>query len=159
MKNIYSLVGYSGSGKTTLMEKLIKEIKSRGLRVAVMKHDAHKFEIDHEGKDSYRITQAGADMTLLVSQEKAVIMENRQVDVEKVLSYIHDVDLILTEGYTHGPWKKIGINRTASMKEMRIPVEECFAVMSDVEMNIDKPVFDINDAVSLADFIIQDMKR
>lgn len=159
MKKVYSFVGYSGSGKTTLIEKVIKELKIRGLRVAAIKHDAHRFEIDHEGKDSDRITKAGADMTLLVSGEKAVIMENRPTDLERLVEYVHDVDLILTEGYVFGPWKKIAINRTASMKEMRIPVEECFAIMSDVQMDTDKPVFDINDASALVDYIVQDMNK
>lgn len=159
MKKVYSFVGYSGSGKTTLIEKVIKELKIRGLRVAAIKHDAHRFEIDHEGKDSDRITKAGADMTLLVSGEKAVIMENRPTDLERLVEYVHDVDLILTEGYVFGPWKKIAINRTASKKEMRIPVEECFAIMSDVQMDTDKPVFDINDASALVDYIVQDMNK
>ena len=66
---IMALAGYSGSGKTTLLEKLIREIKSRGVRLAIIKHDGHQFEIDHEGKDSWRFTHAGADITVVTSAD------------------------------------------------------------------------------------------
>ena len=158
MLPVYSIIGFSGSGKTTLIEKVICEIKDRGLRVAVWKHDAHEFEVDHEGKDSYRITKAGADMTVLSSASKAVIMENRVIDVDTILGNIHDVDLILTEGYKHGEWKKIAINRTASGKGMAISLDESFVVMSDVEVDTKAMVIDINDAKNLVEYIIADMK-
>ncbi|MBR2328291.1 MAG: molybdopterin-guanine dinucleotide biosynthesis protein B, partial [Clostridia bacterium] len=71
----YALVAFSNSGKTTFLEKLIPALKSRGLRVAVIKHDGHDFQLDKEGKDSWRITQAGADVTAIVSKTHAAIME------------------------------------------------------------------------------------
>jgi molybdopterin-guanine dinucleotide biosynthesis protein MobB len=76
---VYSFIAKSGTGKTTLIEKLIPELKSRGLRVAVMKHDAHEFDVDKPGKDSWRMTRAGADVTVIASATHAAVMENRPV--------------------------------------------------------------------------------
>ena len=73
---VYQFIALSGTGKTTFLEKLVAELKDRGLHVGVYKHDGHDFEIDRPGKDSWRMTQAGADVTLLSSASKAVIMEN-----------------------------------------------------------------------------------
>ena len=130
---VYSVVAYSGTGKTTLLEKLIAELKSRGLRVAVVKHDAHEFDIDREGKDSWRFTHAGADVTVIASESKAAIMENRPVAVEALLGKITDVDVILTEGYKSGKWPKIALMRSATGKPLPLPAEECFAIVTDAD--------------------------
>ena len=73
---------YSGTGKTTLIEKLVMTLKAQGCRIAVIKHDAHRFEIDREGKDSWRFTRAGADITLLSSPEKTAIITSLDKCVE-----------------------------------------------------------------------------
>ncbi|MCR5173611.1 MAG: molybdopterin-guanine dinucleotide biosynthesis protein B, partial [Oscillospiraceae bacterium] len=85
---VFQFVALSGTGKTTFLEKLVAELKSRGLRVGVYKHDGHEFEIDRPGKDSWRFTRAGADVTLLSSAGKAVIMENRPVPPEELADRI-----------------------------------------------------------------------
>jgi molybdopterin-guanine dinucleotide biosynthesis protein MobB len=154
---VYSFVAYSGTGKTTLLEKLVAELKRRGLRVAAVKHDAHDFDIDHEGKDSWRFTRAGADVTAIISGTKAAIMENRPLDFEALLSKITDVDIILTEGYKHGTLPKIGIRRGATGNPLPIPSDECIAIMSDVPEHTDKPCFGLEDIGGLADFIIRDI--
>lgn len=156
---IYSIVAFSGTGKTTLLEKLIPELKRRGLRVAVVKHDAHDFDIDHEGKDSYRMTLAGADITAIASSTKAAIMENRPVSPETLLAAIKDVDVILTEGYKHGPWPKIGLLRTASGKPLPAPPEEYMAIMTDAVLDTKTPCFELDDVSSLADLIKADMNK
>ena len=153
---IYSVVAFSGTGKTTLLEKLVTELKSRGIRLAVIKHDAHEFDIDHEGKDSWRLTQAGADVTVVVSASKAAIIENRPVSLETLLGRITDVDLILTEGYKSGAWPKIAVRRLASGKPLPVPPEDCFAIVSDVSENTDKPCFGLDDVKGLADLIMRD---
>ncbi len=71
---VVSVVAKSGTGKTTLLEKLIHEMKRRGYRVGAIKHDAHSFEIDHEGKDSWRLTHAGADTTVITSPLQTAII-------------------------------------------------------------------------------------
>lgn len=156
---IYSVVAYSGTGKTTFLEKLIPALKKRGLRVAVFKHDAHDFQIDREGKDSYRLTAAGADMTLLASARRAVVMENRPVEVETLLKQVHDVDLILTEGFKFGDWKKIMVMRAASGKGMAVHPDACFAVVSDVPVETTAPVFGLDDGAGLAELIARDLKK
>ena len=81
---VFSIVAYSDTGKTTFMEKLLPILKSEGIRTAVVKHDSHGFEIDKEGKDSYRITKAGADITGIVSKDRSVLMENRPRDMDHI---------------------------------------------------------------------------
>ena len=152
---IYSFVAFSGTGKTTLLEKLIAELRMRGLRVAVIKHDAHEFGIDHEGKDSWRFTRAGADVTVVVSESKSAIMENRHVPLETLLGKITDVDIILTEGYKHGAWPKIAIQRGAADKPLPVPPAECFAVVSDVSEYAGTPCFGLDDISGLTDLIIE----
>ena len=96
---VVSIVAKSGTGKTTLLEKLISELKRRGYTVGVVKHDAHRLEIDHEGKDSWRLTQAGADTMLITSPAKvAMVKQNRDgVEpslVEAIATYCGDLDIV-----------------------------------------------------------------
>lgn len=156
---VYSFVAFSGTGKTTLLEKLIPELKARGLRVAVFKHDAHDFDIDHKGKDSWRLTQAGADVTIIASDKKAAIMENRPIRVEDLIGKISDVDILLTEGYKHGPWKKIALFRKSADKPFALELNECFAVMSDVPVETAANCLDLNDIPGLAELILKDLGR
>lgn len=156
---VYSVVAFSNTGKTTMLEKLIPELKRRGFRVAVIKHDAHEFEIDHKGKDSWRMTQAGADVTAVASQTKAAVMENRYVPLEELISRIKNVDIILTEGYKHGPWPKIALMRGGNGKPLPLSPEECLAVMSDVPIKADTPCLGLDDISKLADIIINDIKK
>ena len=151
---VYSVVAFSGTGKTTLIEKLVVELKSRGLRVAVVKHDAHEFDIDHEGKDSWRFTRAGAAVTIVVSGEKAAIMENRPVSLDTLLGRITDVDIIITEGFKSGALPKIAIQRKATGNPLPIPEEDCFAIVTDVPGFVtDKPCFGLDDVTGLADLL------
>nr|WP_279591388.1 molybdopterin-guanine dinucleotide biosynthesis protein B [Dorea longicatena] len=152
---IVSFVAYSGTGKTTFLEKLIPKLKARGLKIAIVKHDGHRFEIDHEGKDSDRFTKAGADVTGLISAEKAVLMENRQTDPEEFLKKIDGVDLILTEGFKQGPWPKIMLHRKGTGKPMPLLPEECLAVISDVEVMDCKNVFPLEEIEKTADFLFR----
>jgi len=98
---IVSIVGKSDSGKTTLLEKVVRELRSRGWRVATVKHDAHSFEIDHEGKDSWRHKQAGACMTIISSPSKIAVVTDTDHDhsLNEIRDrFVRDVDLIVTEG-------------------------------------------------------------
>ena len=154
----YSFVAYSNTGKTTFLEKLVPLLKEKGLRVAVYKHDGHDFEIDKEGKDSWRMTRAGADVTLISSDTKAVIMENRYIAPEELVSRITDVDIIIVEGWKAGPWKKIAMRRSVNGKDFPVPPDECFALISDTPCEGHNRVFDLNDIEGVANLLISDMK-
>ena len=157
---IISVVAFSGTGKTTFLERLIPVLKKRGLRLAVMKHDAHDFQVDREGKDSWRMTRAGADVTVLTNGQHAVLFENRPVEDAQILEQIRDVDLILTEGYKHGPWKKIALYRRELGKPFPCPIEECMAVVSDTAMeNVPVPCYDFESVEKVADLIEEEIQK
>ena len=141
---IFAFSAWSGTGKTTILEQLIVLLKQRGLRIAVLKHDAHDFEIDREGKDSWRFSHAGADITVISSSQKTALIEQCSLSVSDILSRIHDVDLLLAEGYNDlaadacdpladSSYRlyRIGISRAATKRGLRTPAQECIAVMTD----------------------------
>ncbi|MCX8172142.1 MAG: molybdopterin-guanine dinucleotide biosynthesis protein B [Archaeoglobaceae archaeon] len=105
---ILSIVGKSNTGKTTLIEKLTPVLISKGYRVAVVKHADKGFELDIEGKDSYRIFKAGADVAI-VSNEKIAIIK-RGADLKKILDFLGDYDIILTEGFSKESFPKIALD-------------------------------------------------
>lgn len=158
MVPIISIVGKSDSGKTTLLEKLVKELKSRGLRVGTIKHDAHSFEIDHEGKDSWRHKKAGASISVISSADKiGIVMDS---DHDHTLSEIRDkfftdVDIILSEGYKREIHPKIEVYRRERRQEMLCGSDDnLLAIAGDHENPpIGTPVFDLNDPVSICNFI------
>ncbi|AHF07749.1 molybdopterin-guanine dinucleotide biosynthesis protein B [Desulfitobacterium metallireducens] len=149
---------HSNSGKTTLLEKLLREIKKRGWRVAVVKHDAHEFDMDKPGKDSWRFTQAGADVVAISSPYKTAILETRELErtLDEVLERLpDDVDLIFTEGYKHGNKPKIEVFRSAVHQELFSKPEELIAIVSDVQFEVGVPCFDLDDAVGICDFLAE----
>ena len=159
---VVSIVAKSGTGKTTLLEKLIAELKSRGYRVGAVKHDAHSFDIDHEGKDSWRLTRAGADTMLITSAEKiAMVRKNPGPEpelVEIVAAYCDDLDIVLSEGFKRSTVSKIEVHRKERGASLLCRGEEfdpaLLAVASDEPLELDVPVFGINDADGLASLII-----
>lgn len=154
---VIAFAAWSGAGKTTLIEKIILRLKEYGLRVAVMKHDAHRFEIDHEGKDSWRFAHAGADITIISSAEKTAMVEQRQRTFRENLSLIHDVDLILVEGYKQEAVPRIGICRQATGKGLPHPVEDYIAVVTD-DKTLETgcvPAFSLDDIEGITEFILR----
>lgn len=146
---------YSGTGKTTLITKIVRELKNQGYRVCVIKHDAHRFEIDREGKDSWRFAQAGADMTILSSSEKTAVIEQRERSFSQVAAMAHDVDLILVEGYKQEDIPRIGICRKATGKGLPHPAEDYIAIVTD-DGSIrpkDIPVFSLEDIPGITAFV------
>jgi molybdopterin-guanine dinucleotide biosynthesis protein B len=107
---VISFVGRSNTGKTTLLEKVIPLLRSRGFRVGTIKHHAGEFEIDREGKDSYRHKRAGATATMITSPTKVALVEDisRELSLSEVIKrYMHEVDLVITEGYKRERMPKV----------------------------------------------------
>lgn len=154
---IISIVGKSDSGKTTFIEKLLPELVRRGYRVATVKHDVHGFEVDREGKDSWRHKQAGAHTTIISSPNKVALIR----DVEKDLTLaelreklIQDVDLILSEGYKKDVQPKIEIFRKEKHQELLCTREDnLVAIVSDKEFDVGVPCFSLDDSKGVAYFI------
>ncbi len=158
MAEIIGFSGFSGSGKTTLIEKLIPIIKDKGLKVAVIKHDVHGFEMDREGKDTYRFSAAGADMVHISSHEKSAGIYNEALPLEKLISMSEKADIVLIEGYKHADIPRIGI--TSVRNEQKLPGSPSgylAVITDDVEKykgKTDAPIFDINDTNSISEFIL-----
>ena len=155
-----SFVAKSGTGKTTLLEKVIAELKLRGYRVGVIKHDAHRFDIDHPGKDSHRLTQAGADTMLVSSPEKLALVKQHAESPpieELIATYFGDVDLVLTEGFKKSGLPKIEVHRRERSATLICRGEEndpsLVAVASDEPLELDVPVLDLNNPAQVADFV------
>ena len=128
---VIGFAAFSGTGKTTLLEQVIVRLKAQGLRLGVLKHDAHDFDIDHEGKDSWRFQRAGADITLISSATKMALVEQRPRTFEENIAMLHDVDLILVEGYKQETLPRIGICRRATGKVLPGDVTDYAAVVTD----------------------------
>jgi molybdopterin-guanine dinucleotide biosynthesis protein B len=155
MPPIISIVGKSKAGKTTLIEQLVAELKRRGYRVATIKHDAHQFEIDHPGKDSYRHFHAGADWTLIGSPAKLAVVRRleHELALDEIAATISDVAVILTEGYKREARLRIEVSRRANTTELICDRSELLAVVADYPIELGVPVFDLDDTVALTDFI------
>jgi molybdopterin-guanine dinucleotide biosynthesis protein MobB len=156
-----AFVARGKTGKTTLIERLLPELASRGYRVGALKHDAHRFEIDYPGKDSHRLTSAGAETMLITSAEKLAIVKkhSRSPAAEDLIrTYFGDLDLVLVEGFRKSGLPKIEIHRKdrgdplICRGEHRDP--SLIAVASDGPVDADVPVLDLNTPVRIADFIV-----
>lgn len=157
-----SFVAKSGTGKTTLLEKVIAELKQRGYRVGVIKHDAHRFDIDHPGKDSHRLTAAGADTMLISSPEKLAVVKQHAASPpieELIATYFSDMDLVLTEGFKKSGLPKIEVHRAERSSTLLCRGEEhdpaLLAVASDEPLELDVPLLDLNSPARVADFVEQ----
>jgi molybdopterin-guanine dinucleotide biosynthesis adapter protein len=154
---VISVVGKSNVGKTTLVEKLIKEIKSRGYKVATVKHDVHGFDIDVPGKDTWRHAQAGSDVVVISSPQKLAMISKveEELSLDQVCERISGVDLIMTEGYKRETKPKIEVFRKGVYDELLCSADELIAIATDVEFNLGVPCYGLDDAQGLVDRIVE----
>ncbi|MFY0661853.1 MAG: molybdopterin-guanine dinucleotide biosynthesis protein B [Shimia sp.] len=159
---IYGVVGWKNSGKTGLMERLVTEITDRGFSVSTVKHAHHSFDVDHPGKDSHRHRVAGAREVLLASKSRWALMhELRDEDeptLEELLTKLSDVDLVLVEGYKRDAHRKVEAHRQETGNALISPEDPTIrAIASDVPLDNEKPIFDLNNTKEIADFILSDL--
>ncbi len=170
---VVGFAGYSGSGKTTLVEQLIPALKRRGLRVSVVKHAHHKFDIDHPGKDSYRHREAGAFEVVVASQNRMALMREFEkpsdMTVHQLLAELYSgVDWVLVEGFKSSDLLKIEIWRAPSADYPGQParyMDDDFvvAIATDAPDQLPeatlRPVLDLDDVEAVADYLIENQER
>ena len=154
---IISIVGKSNSGKTTLIEKLIPEFNRRGYRVGTVKHDVHGFEVDREGKDSWRHRKAGAYSTIISSPQQIALIRTMNYDapLEDIRDrFIQDVDIIIAEGYKKGTTPKVEVFRKEVHKEPLCTGEDhLLALVSNQCFDLGVPCLELNDSKGVVDIL------
>lgn len=167
--NVVGFGGYSGSGKTTLVEQLIPALRRRGLRVSVVKHAHHSFEIDHPAKDTFRHRQAGAFEVVVASGKRLALMREFEreatLTVHQLIAELYDgVDWVLVEGFKDSDLLKIEVWRAASGQAARYMDDDFIvAVATDSAADLPEatqlPVLDLNDADTLAGWLVDNQAR
>lgn len=155
MPQVICIVGRSQSGKTTLIEKLIPVLKNKGYRIGTIKHSHHIFDFDKSGKDSWRHKDAGAETVIIASPGKIAMVKNdHDGTLESLQHYFDDLDLLITEGYKGARKPKIEVVRAARHDDALLKDDgNLVAVVSDADIDIDRPVFGLEDVDNLANFI------
>jgi len=167
-KPILGFSAHSGTGKTTLIEKLIPQLLAANIRVALIKHTHHNFDIDAPGKDSYRLRKAGAAQTLVASKNRWALMvetpnEKDEPDLSELVNHINTdkIDLLLVEGFKHEAINKIALHRKDHAQSLSFLSDpNIIAIATDDKMlnstlnhEPSKQNLDINNVVEITDFI------
>ena len=157
---VLGIAGFSGSGKTTLIEKLVPRLVGQGLRVSLIKHAHHDFDVDQPGKDSWRHRQAGADEVLISSSRRWALMgELRgapEPSLEQLLERLSPCDLVLLEGFRREAIPKLEVWRAATGEPLLFPNDaNVVAVASDSAVETRLPRFHLDDAPGIAAFILR----
>lgn len=155
---VFGFAGWSGSGKTTLIEQLIPQLIGGGLRVSLIKHAHHNFDIDQPGKDSYRHRHAGASEVLISSSQRWALMHELRGTSEPTLAdhlaRLSPCDLVLVEGFKREAIPKLEIHRPSVGKPLLFPNDpHIVAIASDGTLETPLPFFDLSDVVGIANFI------
>ena len=159
---IYGVVGWKNAGKTGLMERLVAEIAGRGLRVSTVKHAHHGFDVDQPGTDSHRHRMAGASEVLLASRARIALMAELRGAPEptlaELLARLAPADLVLIEGFKRESHTKIEAHRAETGNPLIAPGDATIrAVASDAPLELDRPVFDLDDTRGIAAFILAEL--
>jgi len=155
---VFGFAGWSGSGKTTLIEKLIPQLRAKGLVVSLVKHAHHEFDIDRAGKDSYRHREAGCQEVLVTSAVRWALMHElrgaAELSLDAALAQLSPCDLALVEGFKSAAIPKLEVYRASVGKSMLHPGDKnIVAVASDGPLATTLPLFDLSNVAPLAAFI------
>lgn len=158
---VLGIAAWSGTGKTTLLTQILPLLCAQGLRVGMIKHAHHEFDIDHPGKDSYELRKAGAEQMLIASSRRWALMVENPVDGDvslwDMLAHLDrgKLDLILVEGFKHEQFPKLELHRAAVGKPLLFPDDAAIiALACDTTVKTDLPQLDINDPTAIAAFIV-----
>lgn len=166
---VVGIAGFSGSGKTTLIERLIPALRGRGLRVSVVKHARHGFDMDKPGKDTYRHREAGALEVVVASNERLALLREFEVahelSVHQLIAELYDgVDWVLVEGFREADLIKIEVWRATSGKPARYMTDDFIAAIATdspeaLPTPTGLPVLDLNDPQAVADWLLSQGER
>ena len=156
---IFGIAGYSGSGKTTLIEKLIPLFTQRGLKVSLVKHAHHTFDVDQPGKDSYRHRHAGCNEVLVTSSRRWALMHELrgapEPTLQALIKHVSACDLLLIEGFKHEAIPKLEVYRGVVGESLLHPQDaHIIAVASDQRVDTALPQFRLDDTSQIAAFIL-----
>jgi molybdopterin-guanine dinucleotide biosynthesis protein MobB len=155
MSLVVSVVGRSNSGKTTLLEKLIVELKRRGYTVAAVKHSGSDFQLDHPGKDSWRLAEAGSDAVVLASSTRLAYLQraSHPPTLREVISLLGDrYDFVLVEGFKESGLPSIEVHRR-ELGGLVSPLDKLLAVVTDEDLDLPVPQFSSQDGMALLDML------
>lgn len=160
-KPVLGFAAYSGTGKTTLLVKLLPLLNEHGLRVAMIKHAHHDFDIDKPGKDSYELRKAGAAQMLIASDKRWALMTEARSNTDPTLSEmiekldLDECDIVLVEGFRHASFAKIELHRPSLKKDLIFPEDSnVIAIASDEKISAsDLPLLNLNNPEEISSFI------
>ncbi|HZZ93945.1 MAG TPA: molybdopterin-guanine dinucleotide biosynthesis protein B [Usitatibacter sp.] len=157
---VIGIAGFSGSGKTTLIEKVIPLLVSEGLRVSLIKHAHHEFDLDQPGKDSYRHRLAGCTEVLVSSGTRWALMHELrgapEPPLQEQLRRFSPCDVVIVEGYKSEPIPKIEVHRRDAKAELLFPADDhVVAIATDEPLETDLPQLPLGDAGAVARFIMR----
>jgi molybdopterin molybdotransferase len=156
---VVAVVGAKGAGKTFLIERLVPELRRRGYRVAVVKHDTHGFDIDREGTDTWRIARAGAEVVAIVGPGQTAVVEQTQTaSLARVLQTLREVDLVILEGYSQEPYPKVEVRRRGVATDKPPPAGPVLATVTD-QAGDDPSALTFEDIPALADRLVGTLLR
>ena len=160
---VFGFAGWSGSGKTTLIEKLIPRLTSRGLRVSLIKHAHHTFDVDQPGKDSYRHRHAGASEILVTSSRRWVLMHElrgaHEPSFDEQIRHLSPCDVLFVEGFKFAPIPKLEVWRAETGEGLLHPNDShIVAVASDAKVDTKLPLLNLNDHAAIEGFIVKHLR-
>jgi molybdopterin-guanine dinucleotide biosynthesis adapter protein len=160
MMKVIGIAGWSGAGKTTLISRVIPYLRQQGLRVSVIKHAHHEFDVDVPGKDSWVHRQSGAEEVLVSSANRWALMHELRGAAEpalpELLKKMSPVDLVVIEGFKSEPHRKIEVHRTANGKPPLFPGDPAIAgVATDAAIETTLPVANLDDIPAVAEMMRQ----